>query len=121
MKQTFAVTVLLAVFTLNIYPTAELAGRVFWRGSVDDKIHLIISGANLRVETISGKVQGEGAHSFTAELPREEVTVSVNKQEGRGTATVVQQPTAENDYTAIIEVYDNRGGARVYQVDISWQ
>lgn len=97
-------------------------GRVFWRGTVDAKVQLIIQGNSLRIITLEGTAYGEGTSSFTASLPRRNVTtVGVNKTKGRGDARVVQQPNRENDFTAIIEITDNGGGAKEYQVEIFWQ
>lgn len=104
----------------NTNPTATI-GRVFWRGMVDAKVQLIIQGNSLRVNTLQGTPNGEGVSSFTSSLPRRNVTVGVNKTKGRGTATVIQQPTRENNFTTIIEINDIDGGAKEYQVEIFWQ
>jgi hypothetical protein len=34
---------------------------------------------------------------------------------------VVQQPSAENDFTAIVEITDEKGGSDDYLLDITWQ
>lgn len=100
----------------------ETVGKVFWRGTVDDKVHLVIRGDNLEHRTVSGATQPDGAFSFTASLPQQAVTVNVNRIEGRSKKiTVVQQPTAENDFTAIVEVYDHGGGAKEYRLEIYWR
>ncbi|CAN5407904.1 hypothetical protein BH10ACI1_BH10ACI1_21880 [soil metagenome] len=100
---------------------AQVLGRVFWRGMVDAKVNLIIQDLSLKVNTLEGTAYPDGVSSFTAALPRRSVTVSVNKTEGRGTAQVIQQPTRDNDYTAIIEITDTKGGAKEYQVEVFWQ
>ena len=100
----------------------ETVGKVFWRGMVDDKVHLVIRGDKLEHRTVSGAAQQDGVFSFTASLPEQPVTVSVTRVEGRSKkVSVVQQPTAENDFTAIVEVYDQGGGAREYRLEISWR
>jgi hypothetical protein len=38
---------------------------------------------------------------------------------GRGLVIVVQQPTLDNDFTATIEITDDKGGAKEYQPEIS--
>lgn len=96
-------------------------GRVFWRGSVDDKVHLVIKGTTLESKTISGTEKPSGSYSFTAPLPALPVEVIAVRKEGRGTVTVIQQPAQDNGFTTIVEIYDNRGGARDYQLDISWK
>ena len=42
------------------------------------------------------------------------------KKTGRGTAKVIQQPTADNNWTAIIQLLDKNGGAREYGLEIYW-
>ena len=98
------------------------AGKVFWRGMVDDKVQLVIRGDKLEQRIVSGQAQADGAFSFTAPLPEQAVTVSVPRFEGRSKkVTVVQQPTAENQYTAIVEIHDEGSGARDYFLEIAWR
>jgi len=56
-----------------------------------------------------------------APLPDQAVTVQVSRKEGRSKKIkVIQQPTADNDFTAIIEIHDDGGGARDYVLEIFW-
>lgn len=96
-------------------------GRVFWSGFVDDRVRISIRGSRLDVDTISGTAYAQGNYNFTSSLPRRNVTVGVDKKRGRGSARVIQQPSRENDYTAVIEVRDEDGGAKDYQLDIFWR
>jgi hypothetical protein len=98
-----------------------VVGRVFWRGTVDDRIQLIIRDQTLRVQTVSGRPYPDGTTSFTAPLPDRRVSVDVNKQKGRGNVRVLQQPRRDNDFTTVIEVSDTDGGAREYQLEIFWR
>jgi hypothetical protein len=98
------------------------SGKVFWRGSVDNKIHLVIRGDTLEQKTVEGAEKPAGTFSFTAPLPEQSVTVGVTRKEGRSKKIkVIQQPTGENDFTAIVEVHDDGGGARDYILEIFWQ
>jgi hypothetical protein len=99
----------------------SIIGRAFWRGTVDDKVQLVIKDQSLRVQTVSGRSHPEGTYSFTAALPTRKVTVDVNKQKGRGSVRVLQQPSRDNDFTTVIEIYDEGGGAKEYQLEIFWQ
>jgi len=100
----------------------ESAGKVFWRGMVDDKVQLVIRGDKLEQRNVSGQPQRDGNFSFTAVLPAQAVTVSVPRVEGRSKkVAVVQQPTAENEFTAIVEINDEGGGARDYLLEIAWR
>jgi hypothetical protein len=98
------------------------SGKVYWYGSVDNKIHLTIRGLTVEQKAVEGNATDSGRYSFTAPLPETGVTVKVTKIEGRSNKiTVVQQPSAGNDFTAIIEVHDDGGGSRDYFLEISWQ
>lgn len=101
--------------------TERKDGRVFWKGEIDDKVQLVITGLSITSRTVSGRQLADGNHSFTARLPRDVVTVAVTKMEGRGDVAVVQQPSAENDFTAIVEITDEKGGSDDYLLDITWQ
>ncbi|HTK27327.1 MAG TPA: hypothetical protein VL327_12265 [Pyrinomonadaceae bacterium] len=100
---------------------AQGSGRVFWRGTVDDKVQLIIRSDTLEENTISGQTNPDGVFSFTSPLPGSPVTVDVNRKKGRGKVRVIQQPSTDNDFTAIVEIYDDGGGAREYQLEIFWK
>lgn len=95
-------------------------GKVFWRGMVDDKVQLVIKGLTVETKTVSGRAMEAGDFSFTAPLPRDNVKVSALRKDGRGTVAVVQQPDSSNDFTAIVEIIDTRGGAADHLIEISW-
>lgn len=104
----------------NPNKSSELFGRLHWQGTVDDEVQLIIRGSSVQVKTISAKEYDDAIFSFTSPLPSENVQVFVNKKDGRGTAKVIQQPTADNNWTAIIQILDKNGGAREYNLEIYW-
>lgn len=89
---------------------------------VDDKVHLVIKGTTLEQKAVSGQEKPPGTFSFTAPLPDQPVIVGVTRIEGRSKKiTVIQQPNAENGFTAIVEIYDNSGGAKEYRLEIFWK
>jgi hypothetical protein len=47
--------------------------------------------------------------------------VSVEKLAGRGTVRVIQQPARTNDFTAIVEIYDDNGGSQEYRIEVTWR
>ena len=122
MKRILLVLPFLLLFLAVESPAQAAAGKVFWRGMVDDKVHLVIRGDQLEQRNVSGQPHPDGSFSFTAALPAEAVTVSIPRIEGRSKkVSVVQQPTAENDFTAIVEIHDEGGGSRDYFLEIAWQ
>ena len=88
---------------------------------VDDKVQLVIRSDTLEEHTLSGQPNPDGVFSFTSPLPDSPVTVEINKKKGRGKVRVLQQPSADNGFTAIVEIYDDGGGAREYQLEIFWK
>ena len=47
--------------------------------------------------------------------------VEVDKKEGRGDVNVIQQPSRQNNWTAIIEIRDKDSGARNHNLEIFWR
>lgn len=95
-------------------------GRITWRGTVDDRVHLVVQGSSLELRTIGGTEYSNGTFNFNGALPNRQVNVRVNKIAGRGDVRVIQQPNRNNDFTTIIEIRDSTGGARDYEVEIYW-
>jgi hypothetical protein len=99
----------------------QTSGRVFWRGKVDIETQLVISGNSLETRVTAGPNWGGESHSFTSPLPSRRVNVEVKVNKGRGSARVIQQPSRNNDFTAIVQILDPQGGARDYELEISWR
>lgn len=97
------------------------SGTLRWSGRVDDVQEIRIRGRRASSYTVSGggaydvrtSVSGSG-------LPDRNVTVRVRTFDGRGSVRVVQQPSARNDYTAVLRVEDRQGGAGYYDFEASW-
>jgi hypothetical protein len=98
----------------------QRSGTLFWFGTVDDDVHLIIQKSKVQIKTNSGTEYLDQIYELTSPLPLQEVKVSLKKKEGRGSAKVVQQPSAGNDFTTIIQVLDKNGGAKEYELEINW-
>lgn len=95
-------------------------GTATWSGRVDDRANIVIRGGTMRTDDVSGTGVQVGYQNMNGALPRRSATVTARKTAGRGDVRVIQQPNRSNDFTAIIQVVDNRGGADTYNVDISW-
>ena len=98
-----------------------IVGRATWRGEVDDRVYLQIRGRSIETQTISGVAKPDGVSTFTTPLPTTQVEVEVEKQSGRGEVRVLQQPSRANEFTAVIEIYDNRPGSQEYRLEIIWR
>jgi hypothetical protein len=95
-------------------------GRLRWRGSVDDDVHLVIREDRVEIRTIGGSEYNNATYNFTSPLPRRRTTVSVVRLKGRGDVRVIQQPSRDNDFTAVVQIRDPSGGAREYEIEVSW-
>ncbi|MEQ1764389.1 MAG: hypothetical protein ABL984_14765, partial [Pyrinomonadaceae bacterium] len=108
MKVGLLIASLFALFAVSSAQaqSESTSGKVFWRGSVDNKVQLTIKGDTLEQKTVEGSEKPNGTFSFTAPLPEQAVTVGVTRKEGRSKKIkVIQQPTADNDFTAIVEIH----------------
>ena len=93
-----------------------------WSGDVDDALEIRIQGDRVEYRTLSGKgVRNVRSNLVRGGLPRSDVTVMVSDRAGRGSVSVVQQPSAWNHYTAVIRVYDPRPGYGDYSFDVSYR
>jgi len=96
-------------------------GRAFWRGTVDKEVHLVLQRRSLETRTVDGATYNNVNFSFTSSLPTRNVTVEVIKKKGRGNVRVLEQPSRDNDYTAVIQILDEDGGAKEYELEINWR
>ncbi len=93
-----------------------------WSGDVDDALEIRVQGNRIDYRTLSGKsVRNVRANLVGGGLPRNDVQVVVTDENGRGSVSVVQQPSSWNNYTAVIRVYDPRPGYGAYNFDLSWR
>ena len=120
-KIVFTITVFMAFILFGSLENAKAqAGKMEWRGTVDDVVEVRIRNRNANVKTISGTAYNDDSANFWSPLPRDRVTVSVNKKDGRGQVYVTQQPNRRNNYTAIVHIVDKKGSKDNYRFVLSW-
>jgi hypothetical protein len=103
------------------YPdSGNRSGRMSWRGRVDDDVRIRIRGGSADVETIGGSAYDNGQPNFSNSLPNRRVTVRLTQKSGRGEIFIEQQPSRENDFTAIVRIRDTKGGASDYSFTLEW-
>ncbi len=112
MKKHVIFSILFVFIAAALASGESTAGRVFWRGMVDDRVQLVIKHDRLETRTVTGKAYPDGVYSFTTPMTEDAKNVSVAMTKGRGKASVIQQPVEDNDFTAIIEVTDDKGGCQ---------
>jgi Flp pilus assembly protein TadG len=100
--------------------TGDRSGRMTWRGRVDADVRVRIRGGSADVETLGGTPYYDSQPNFENSLPNRRVTVRLTSKRGRGEIFIEQQPSRENDFTAIIRIKDTRGGADNYEFTLEW-
>jgi len=97
------------------------SGTVAWSGIVDGVDEVVISGSGASVRHVSGNPPREVKASFSAPIPRSPVKVALISANGRGSISVVQQPSAANGYTTIVRIDDrDKGGDKRYEFTLRW-
>ena len=91
-----------------------------WSGRVDSVARITIQGGGAHVSLVGSEDNGAGDLHVRNELPHRDGTITVQVAEGRGDVDVVQQPQADNDYTAIVRIRDHSGGADRYHLTALW-
>ncbi len=91
-----------------------------WTGRVDSVARITIQGGGARVSLVGSEANSAGDLKVHNELPHRDGRVTVQVSEGRGDVVVVQQPTADNDYTAVLRVRDRSGGIDTYHLTALW-
>ncbi|HYD54826.1 MAG TPA: hypothetical protein VEA99_19485 [Gemmatimonadaceae bacterium] len=92
-----------------------------WSGVVDSEVEIHLQGRRATYRTLRGDVIREVRLDAEHGLPRELGVVSIGRQYGRGSVSVISQPDARNGFTAVIRVSDPQGGASRYEFDILWR
>jgi len=105
------------------YGNNESYGSLEWRGYVDNRVQLVIRGRSVQERTLSGQRYNQGRAIFasSAGMPQEPVRVSVRDLTGRADVRVIQQPTRQNMYTTIVEIFDTARGAQEHRVQVTWR
>jgi len=104
----------------NQFPDTGRGGRMTWRGRVDDDVRIRIRGGSADVETLGGTPYYDSQPNFENSLPYRRVTVRLTDKRGRGEIFIEQQPSRENDFTAVIRIRDTKGGASDYEFALEW-
>ena len=101
-------------------PNPGANGTATWNGRVDDRANLTIHGGTITLQNVSGEGAQTTYQNMNGSLPHRATVFTARKTEGRGDVTVIQQPNRSNDFTAIVQIYDRRGGTDNYGVEMSW-
>lgn len=95
-------------------------GKLTWRGIVDGTVDISISGDFAEAFDKTGSGLRVIESDLEGYLAGRNASVRVNKKEGRGTVSVIEQPSQQNDYTAVIRIFDPKGGDDEYELEVIW-
>jgi len=97
-------------------------GRVLftWTGTVDREARITMRGRDLTVRTDADRNRRDSRPRANGALPRTDGDVWVRVTEGRGNVEVIQQPSARNNYTAVVRIRDTRAGDDRYRLTAYW-
>jgi hypothetical protein len=88
---------------------------------VDGEAILYVKETNIRYLLLSGQPLQNIGSSYTQPLPHAAFGVfNMEKLAGRGTVTLVETPTSGNNFTAVVRINDDKAGADIYRVRLSW-
>jgi hypothetical protein len=91
-----------------------------WRGRVDNRVEIIIRGNRCFTRTLEGNPTNNENCNFSNPLPRYDTRINVRTRDGRGKVRVLEAPSNRNNYTARIEIEDDKGGSDNYEIEVDW-
>lgn len=100
-------------------PTAGVS-RFRWEGVVDGVSTVRIRGRQVNVETRSGLPVQRQQYNFSDPLPRTALDVELAVLDGRDRVRLIEEPRANNDYTAVVRIDDRSGGRDLYRFELRW-
>lgn len=100
----------------------DATGRAFlWSGKVDGRARVTIeSGASFSEALSGGRVTGEHSDLLRPLPKRTDLQPRIDKLHGRGKVSIVEMPSAKNNYSLVFEVDDPGPGPENYEVQLDW-
>ena len=95
-------------------------GQMTWSGTVDHEALVEVRGQRVNVRTLRGQRVYGSNPSFSSALPRQNVNVRLDAAQGRGRVELVEQPNPNNNYTAVVRIFDEDNGAAQYAFRLVW-
>lgn len=101
---------------------AQQPGSVSWSGDVDQGATIFIHSHHVWVDNVLGKSVENINVDIAADLPHDyAANVHLDDVRGRGSVELIQQPTADNNYTASVRIRDPEPGRGHYHFRMEWQ
>jgi hypothetical protein len=91
-----------------------------WSGRVDGEAIVSCYGSACEAEARRGNQVAGDRFRFSKPLPSREVTVTLQKSDGRGEIRLLEQPRESNGYRARVLIRDPQGGSSDYGFTLAW-
>jgi Ricin-type beta-trefoil lectin domain-like len=101
-------------------PTPYAPGRMTWRGRVDGEVLLEIRGATVTEKHVAGRSFNNGKYNFSAPMPDRELELRIQNKKVRGAVSLIERPSAANQFTAVIRITDPQKDAADYEFELIW-
>src|SRR3569833_1331348 len=118
----------LQTLAVGFLATCALAAPAFaarhmasWSGEVDDTVIVRIHGDHVRTSAAHGAYAKNVTYRVDDPLPMAPVHVWLTDITGRGSVEVLREPTADNNYTAVIRLKDPQSGRGYYSFNLNWR
>lgn len=101
---------------------AQQGQEVFtWTGRVDREVRINVQNNRMWTQNIGATEPGRARAQMTARMPRQDGQIYVQVENGRGRVDVIQQPSAQNGYSAIVRIQDPSSGSDLYRIVGYWE
>jgi len=88
---------------------------------VDGEAFLYVQGTNLKYLPVSGAPLQDKGTNYAQGVPRAVFnSFNIAKIAGPGNVDLYEEPSAKNDYTAVIRVTDKDRGSALYHIRLTW-
>jgi hypothetical protein len=109
-----------ATCALAVPAFADDSHSISWSGQVDDTVIVRIHADRVRTSAIHGAAPVNVTTNVYDPLPDAPAHVWLSQVHGRGTVRLVQEPSFENNYTAVIRLKDPQKGPEYYSFVLKW-
>ncbi len=103
----------------NVFETYS-SGRLRWKGRVDQTVNIRIAGEDVEDVVLSGRATTNVSHNMDGYLAQRDGRIAVRKIKGRGSVTILEQPSRMNNYTAVIQIFDPKSSDAEYDIEVTW-
>ncbi len=91
------------------------------RARIDGEVILQVKGTDITHRVVSGRALQLERSTYSQPIPEAVFGIfELERLDGRGRVELVERPLLSNDYTAIIRVRDDDGGADDYHLRLDW-